>query len=265
MFPPHTAPSDKARCHFVAARPVSNPLKHVGETMARNDPYYKPFPSKANPFATLSHFKGVKKILASTNSTDLFSSCFELPSPSPFRIEKPFEMLSVSHKYNENLKNENNEQSVIIEPVLKPSQLKSNGALKLSCEKSKQSKDINETASHLADVESSLKSNRVHAVIRNVESRCFGSLKTKPRSLPSSPTFSRRRSNMSMQTLSADIFSSYQSEMKVCDEGSDKQNHSETSRKRIRSLFSHPLFKTHEANTQEESKTPSSSIVHPLR
>lgn len=265
VFPPHTAPSDKARCHFVAARPVSNPLKHVGETMARNDPYYKPFPSKANPFATLSHFKGVKKILASTNSTDLFSSCFELPSPSPFRIEKPFEVLSVGHKHEQNLKNESIEQSVVLEPVLKPSQVKSNGTLKLTHEKSKQSKDIIDTVSHLVDIESSLKTSGVHTVIRNVESRCFASLKSKPRSLPSSPTFSRRRT---MQTLSADIFSSFQPEKQAqitCDEGTDKQNHCETSRKRIQSLFSHPLFKTRETNAQEESKTPSSSVAHPLR
>ncbi|XP_039295857.1 uncharacterized protein LOC111045830 [Nilaparvata lugens] len=81
VFPPHTAPSDKARCHFLS---VASPLKHVGEEMARGDPHYKPSSSKANPFTALGQCKGVK-ILASTNSTDLFSSCFELPSPSPFR------------------------------------------------------------------------------------------------------------------------------------------------------------------------------------
>lgn len=266
VFPPHTAPSDKARCHFVAARPVSNPLKHVGETMAKNDPYYKPFPSKANPFATLSHFKGVKKILASTNSTDLFSSCFELPSPSPFRTEKPFDMLSESHKHDENHKIENSEQSVVIEPVLKPSQLKSNCRLKLTSDKSEQSKNISDTA-RLVAIESSLKSSDVSAVLSNTESGCCAGLKTKPRSLPSSPTFSRRRT---MQTLSANIFSSFQSEKQsVCqithDEETAKRTCSETTRKRIPSLFSHPLFKTHEGNAQENSKTPPSSIVHPLR
>ena len=76
-----------------------------------------------------------------------------------------------------------------------------------------------------------------------------------------------------MQTLPADIFSSFKSEKQTslitCDEESEKRNHSDTTRKRIPSLFSHPLFKTHGANAQEDSKTPSSSsslsIVHPLR
>ncbi|XP_050436082.1 rasGEF domain-containing serine/threonine-protein kinase X-like isoform X2 [Adelges cooleyi] len=75
-FPAHTAPSDKARCHFV------QPLRYVGESMCRKDPHYKPCPSKSNPFHKLdAKFQGVRKILASTNGSDLFSSCCELPSP----------------------------------------------------------------------------------------------------------------------------------------------------------------------------------------
>lgn len=75
-FPAHTAPSDKARCHFV------QPLRYVGESMCRQDPHYKPCPSKSNPFHKLdAKFQGVRKILASTNGSDLFSSCCELPSP----------------------------------------------------------------------------------------------------------------------------------------------------------------------------------------
>lgn len=85
VFPMHTAPSEKARCHFVVTP------KHVGESMVRQDPHYKP--SRANPFAALSQFRGVKKILGGLNKGsssssftsgpggDLFSSCFELPSP----------------------------------------------------------------------------------------------------------------------------------------------------------------------------------------
>ncbi|KAJ9591645.1 hypothetical protein L9F63_001790, partial [Diploptera punctata] len=86
VFPPHTAPSDKARCHLMLPRQASvldtqllTP-KHVGESMVKQDPHYKPMStsdrSRTNPFATLSQFRGVKKILG-----DLFSSCFELPSP----------------------------------------------------------------------------------------------------------------------------------------------------------------------------------------
>lgn len=103
VFPPHTAPSDKARCHFVLPRQpsIDTPLltpKHVGESMVKQDPHYKPMAtgdksSRTNPFATLSQFRGVKKILGGLNKGgspnayvsgaggDLFSSCFELPSP----------------------------------------------------------------------------------------------------------------------------------------------------------------------------------------
>ncbi|KDR22532.1 Dual specificity testis-specific protein kinase 2 [Zootermopsis nevadensis] len=103
VFSPHTAPSDKARCHFVLPRQQSTDTllltpKHVGESMVKQDPHYKPMSagdksSRTNPFATLSQFRGVKKILGGLNKGvspntytsgaggDLFSSCFELPSP----------------------------------------------------------------------------------------------------------------------------------------------------------------------------------------
>lgn len=82
-FPAHTAPSDKARCHFV------QPLRYVGESMCRQDPHYKPCPSKSNPFHKLdAKFQGVRKILASTNGSDLFSSCCELPSPGYSDIDR---------------------------------------------------------------------------------------------------------------------------------------------------------------------------------
>lgn len=89
-FLAHTAPSDKARCHFVP------PLRDVGESMCRQDPHYKPCPSKSNPFHKLdAKFQGVRKILASTNGSDLFSSCCELPSPGYGDLERPCS-LSVS-------------------------------------------------------------------------------------------------------------------------------------------------------------------------
>jgi len=97
------APSDKARCHFVLPRQQATDTqlltpKHVGESMVKQDPHYKPMStgdrsSRTNPFASLSQFRGVKKILGCLNkggspitymsgaSGDLFSSCFELPSP----------------------------------------------------------------------------------------------------------------------------------------------------------------------------------------
>ncbi|KAL0277078.1 UNVERIFIED_CONTAM: hypothetical protein PYX00_004485 [Menopon gallinae] len=110
LFPRHTAPSDKARCHFLASSKqlsceiLANP-KHIGESMCQVDPHYKPRLSgekgtRPNPFLALSQFRGVKKIVGSQNihiardgqssgqnsncyfnNNDLFSSCFELPSP----------------------------------------------------------------------------------------------------------------------------------------------------------------------------------------
>lgn len=77
------SPSDKARCHYQASNgPPFFPLttKHIGEVMSVVDPHYRPGPRNLNPFATLVQFRDGKKILAS--SKDLFSSCFELPSPA---------------------------------------------------------------------------------------------------------------------------------------------------------------------------------------
>lgn len=53
------SPSDKARRHAI--------------TMCKQDPHYKP--RTTNPFAALTQFHGVKKLLGN------FSSCCELPSP----------------------------------------------------------------------------------------------------------------------------------------------------------------------------------------
>lgn len=107
MFPPHTTPSDKARCHMLVrtgsrlVEPMipeqtvtySNvTLQKVGETMFLKDPQYKPrskdLPStKSNPFTALAQLRGVKKIIGANASSymsrtgDLFSSCFEMTAP----------------------------------------------------------------------------------------------------------------------------------------------------------------------------------------
>lgn len=76
VIPPHTAPSDKARCHQMLMSPQT-----VGETWSRKDPHYKPLPvPRANPFAALAQLRGVRKIIT---GADLFSSCVELPNPPP--------------------------------------------------------------------------------------------------------------------------------------------------------------------------------------
>lgn len=59
--PNNASPSEKARRHALS--------------MCRQDPHYKP--RAGNPFAALAQFRGVKKFLGN------FSSCCEMPSPSP--------------------------------------------------------------------------------------------------------------------------------------------------------------------------------------
>lgn len=106
MFPPHTTPSDKARCHMLVrtnsrlVEPVipesptySNiTLRKVAETMFLKDPQYKPRSkeaqsTKSNPFTALAQLRGVKKIIGANASNymaragDLFSSCFEMTAP----------------------------------------------------------------------------------------------------------------------------------------------------------------------------------------
>lgn len=108
LFPPHTTPSDKARCHMLNRQgskliveedvhpecPIypNVSLRKVAETMFLKDPQYKPRsgepPAKSNPFTALAQLRGVKKILGANPSTytagtagDLFSSCFEMSSP----------------------------------------------------------------------------------------------------------------------------------------------------------------------------------------
>lgn len=105
---PNAAPSDKARCHMLqrtlaptrthtsSLQPLSNylVLVKIAEIMQLKDQHYKPRntpklgdETSSNPFTTLAQFRGVKKILdGSPNSctigaNNLFSSCFELPSP----------------------------------------------------------------------------------------------------------------------------------------------------------------------------------------
>lgn len=102
LFPAHTAPSEKARCHLLQRSPPQSEtslvdyeinsnymaLRKVAEIMCLKDPEYKPrsIKSKLNPFSAL-RFCGVKKIIGGFNNSytsgagDLFSSCFELPSP----------------------------------------------------------------------------------------------------------------------------------------------------------------------------------------
>lgn len=68
-----SSPSEKARFHFRTHLSVMS----VGHEMSLRDPHYKP--SLQNPFATLPRLREGRKLLGS--SKDLFSSCFELPSP----------------------------------------------------------------------------------------------------------------------------------------------------------------------------------------
>lgn len=116
IFPSHTTPSDKARCHIMNrsnkihdegyntefATSSNITLRKVAETMFLKDPNYKPrlgdHVPKSNPFTVLTQLKGVKKILGANPTTytsggvgDLFSSCFEMSSPflRQLCLEKP--------------------------------------------------------------------------------------------------------------------------------------------------------------------------------
>uniref|UniRef100_A0A7G3AGM5 dual-specificity kinase n=1 Tax=Lutzomyia longipalpis TaxID=7200 RepID=A0A7G3AGM5_LUTLO len=113
VFPQHTTPSDKARCHMLN-RQIREPdsptpdsptysnvtLRKVAETMFLKDPQYKPRVgenTKLNPFTALAQLRGVKKILGANPSSytagvgDLFSSCFEMSSPLVKEEWTPFD------------------------------------------------------------------------------------------------------------------------------------------------------------------------------
>jgi len=85
------SPSEKARLHSIAQHPNQDiTVKSVGEEMCQLDPHYTPRNSLcANPFATLPRLREGRKIIGS--SVDLFSSCFELPSP---RVSSPTDLPS---------------------------------------------------------------------------------------------------------------------------------------------------------------------------
>jgi hypothetical protein len=73
-----SSPSEKARFHY---RMHLSALS-VGKEMSLRDPHYRPRDDQhQNPFATLPRLREGKKIVGGGDK-DLFSSCFELPSPS---------------------------------------------------------------------------------------------------------------------------------------------------------------------------------------
>lgn len=278
MFPPHTAPSDKARCHFMLARPN---LKHLGETMAKNDPHYKPFPSKANPFAALSQFKGVKKIMASTNSTDLFSSCFELPSPSPFRT-KPFELSSVGScklepkppfergkVFEEEATRKDSDELVLVEPVLELSQMRSKTTIECSVSSSQSKvKELSPLSQSSLEEDVSTVKSPISSCVSKAGPRYSAVLKNKPRSLPSSPTFLRRNT---VPVMSSEVFVRLNTRknqvLSKCsgEEDSLQRVVCDSVRKRS-SLYAHPLFKAPSCNPPTgDRKTSPTSLQHPLR
>jgi len=78
------SPSEKARIHKT--------VQSVGEEMCLKDPHYTPRNSlTVNPFALLPRLREGKKLVGS--SVDLFSSCFEMPSP---RVASPTNTTSTS-------------------------------------------------------------------------------------------------------------------------------------------------------------------------
>ena len=69
-------PSEKARLHSKSSISTATA---IGEEMCRLDPHYEPQTSHQNPFQQLPQMREGRKIIGS--SSELFSSCAELPSP----------------------------------------------------------------------------------------------------------------------------------------------------------------------------------------
>ena len=85
---PRSSPSEKARFHY---RSTHLSAMSVGKEMSLRDPHYRPAPAGGaaackNPFLTLPQLREGRKIIGGS-SRDLFSSCFELPSPA--RVATP--------------------------------------------------------------------------------------------------------------------------------------------------------------------------------
>ncbi len=77
-----SSPSEKARFHY---RSTHLSAMSVGKEMSLRDPHYRTATAPCNPFLTLPKLREGRKIMGS--SRDLFSSCFELPSPA--RVATP--------------------------------------------------------------------------------------------------------------------------------------------------------------------------------
>lgn len=286
VFPSTTAPSDKARCHWLPQPLCQPPLKRVGESMCQEDPHYKPTEPKSNPFAALSKLKGVKKILAQTNSTDLFSSCFELPSPFHGADErkpsfyadieygvKSSTLDAVDSKHCTQLPYANEKSSsrrrksaddkgsrdsgnssIVIEPVIKPSEIKkcssTSTKYKSSSGKEKTIKNKKnefdwQSCANPTSVSSSSSSsscNTSSATLRLKDDNKSNPKsdpsverfdKFKPSSLPSSPTFCRRRATFSTGSAFSPV-----------EEIAANACTNSYSKKICSSLFLHPLYKS---------------------
>ncbi|XP_018912417.1 uncharacterized protein cdi isoform X2 [Bemisia tabaci] len=320
MYSLHSAPSpsEKARCHYMTPSQehlaVAPPLKHIGESMCREDPYYEPSADKLNPFASLSQFKGVKKILAGTNSSDLFSSCCELPSPyvgdEPCSSSKRDESLrnssrlfcssskelNVGNMKSETLPNSNQnsvnslndvwirrspssrssidlsksegvEDSIVVEPVVKPSELclknqsKCSSISPVSCGKLSESNNSPPSCStpkNLTDVpKSTLTFEYVSKFVKINSRKSYLNSNPKAVSLPCSPTFLRKQPCVSES--SDDCFkciSPIGKNKSMSDDGSDCTSGSELAdSKSTCTVYSNllPLFKSRTTNLSSEA------------
>lgn len=262
--------------------------------MCQEDPHYKPGFKKLNPFASLSKLKGVKKILAQTNSTDLFSSCFELPSPfygaddrkpsfyadvehtpkttdttdSKNRTQLPYatEKSSLNETPKGKTRHETSNSSIIIEPVVKPSEIKKSSSnsykFKSSSDETKTSKNkknckANESESVSSSSSSSSSCNNSSATLRLKDEKAKADIgvsrfeKLKPSSLPSSPTFSRRRATFSNG-------STFKYPVEEISPGAGANSYS---KKICSSLFLHPLYKSRGCLTDLSSDSTSCSVL----
>ncbi len=297
VFPSANSPSDKARCHLLSQQNYAfhPPLKHVGESMYQEDPHYKPSSRKSNPFASLSKFKGVKKVLAQTNSTDLFSSCFELPSPfygaddrkPSFYTEEPDPRTKTSPDRVPQLPHPNEKSSakrfadhrtsrssIIIESVVKPSEIKKCSSTSFKFKSSSEEPSIRDvepcrrgartdrkSATTISSSSSSSSGNTSSTTLRlkgeaksKTEKVAARFENYKPSSLPSSPTFSRRRTN---------YVSNFNFRFPAC-KTDDAETNVPSGPKKAGSIFLYPLYKSRGCLT-DTLLTDVSGYGNPLR
>jgi len=269
-FPPHTAPSDKARCHLINRRnsqlissskaidevlplptlsadndigPTNDgifgntTLRKVAETMFLKDPQYKPHMNKqsygkSNPFTTLTQLKGVKKIIGTTPATYTTGVCDLFSSCFEIRVTKDSPIFSNQRNVsNSNQKQKQNQQAKSLPSSPKITQRKL----------SKIDKFVMQTSSKCNDNVNDLCDNE-NVLFNSDKAKISDNLKQK------------------MELL--DVPNQCQTIIKIANETNNRNDLTDSTsnsrtgtlkKKNASSLFSHPLFKCKEDCGRDDS------------